>query len=54
VSELPDPDIWRAANLLIQQYGEFARATAQRTADEMADRGDAGGQRVWERKQLLY
>jgi hypothetical protein len=33
---LPELDIWRAANLLIQQYGERAEIEAARKADPNA------------------
>ncbi|MGH9466566.1 MAG: hypothetical protein ACRD1Y_04365 [Terriglobales bacterium] len=41
VSEL---DIWRAANLLIRQYGADAEIEAARHADLMLDCGDRDGQ----------
>jgi hypothetical protein len=46
ISEL---DIWRAANLLIRQYGANAEIEAARRADLMLDRGDRDGQLVWMR-----
>jgi hypothetical protein len=42
-----DRDIWRAANLLISEYGDGAEFLATRRADEMLDRGDHEGGTVW-------
>jgi hypothetical protein len=42
-------DIWRAANLLIQQHGLDAEIEAARKADLMLDSGDRDGQLVWMR-----
>jgi hypothetical protein len=44
-----DLDIWRAANLLIQNHGDGAELEAFRLADLMLDRGDQQGQAVWMR-----
>jgi len=44
---IPDRDIWRAANLLIREYKADAEVVAARRADEMLERGDHDGQRVW-------
>jgi hypothetical protein len=44
---IPELDIWRAANLLIQQHGEDAEIVAAQRADQMLDRDDHDGQRVW-------
>jgi hypothetical protein len=44
---LTDIDIWRAANLLIQQDGEDAEIVAAQRADVMLDRGDRDGELVW-------
>jgi hypothetical protein len=40
-------DIWRAANLLIERYGDDAEWEAARLADLAIDKGDARGERVW-------
>ena len=40
-------DIWRSANLLVQQYGDQADLEAAQRADAMLDRGDKDGKRVW-------
>jgi hypothetical protein len=42
-----DRDIWRAANLLISEYGDGAEFVAARRADEMLDSGDHEGETVW-------
>jgi hypothetical protein len=44
---LTDLDIYRAANLLIQQHGGDAVIEAGRLLDLMLDRGDMEGRRVW-------
>jgi hypothetical protein len=41
---IPDIDIWLAANLLIQRYGDKAEIVAAQRADEMLDRGAASRQ----------
>ena len=46
---IPDRDIWRAANLLISEHEADAEIVAARRADEMLERGDGDGQRVWRR-----
>jgi hypothetical protein len=51
---IPDRDIWRAANLLIREHKADAEIVASRRADEMLERGDHDGQRVWLRiKQAI-
>jgi hypothetical protein len=42
-------DIWRAANLLIKQYGSEAELVAAQRVDEMLTRGDLEGRDVWRR-----
>lgn len=44
---IPEIDIWRAANLVIQQHGADAELHAARRADDLLDRGDHEGQAVW-------
>jgi hypothetical protein len=44
---IPDRDIWRAANLLIREHKADAEIVAAQRADEMLERGDLDGQRVW-------
>ena len=46
---MDDRDIWRAANLLIQKHGQDAVLHASQRADELLDRGDMDGSRVWQR-----
>ena len=43
---IPDLDIWRAANLLIQRHGEDAEIVAAQRADQMLERGDPESERV--------
>ena len=42
-------DIWRAANVLIQQYGDTASLHAAQRADELLEKGDMEGRRQWQR-----
>jgi len=42
-----DLDIYRTANLLIQQHGEEATILAAMKGDEMLAKGDLKGQTVW-------
>ena len=44
---IPDVDIWRAANLVIEQHGENAEIVAAQRADLMLERGDPEGWLVW-------
>lgn len=44
-----DLDIYRSANQLIRQHGDDARFHAAQTIDEMIDKGDIGGQAIWQR-----
>lgn len=34
-----DPDIWRAANLMVKRHGDGAAAMAAKRAEELAARG---------------
>jgi len=43
-----DPDIWRAANLLVKRHGADAALVAGRRADELLA-GDVEGCAVWKR-----
>ncbi len=43
---VPEPDIYRSANLLIKQYGEDAARRATRRADTLLEGGDMEGRRV--------
>ena len=49
MGEIPESDIWCVANLMIREHGVEAEIVAARRADEMLDRGDIDGQRVWMR-----
>jgi len=42
-----DKDIYRTANLLIQQHGDEATIHAAMIADEMLEKGDLDGKAVW-------
>ena len=44
---ISDPDIWRAANLLIQQYGSDAEIFAALQVDEFSEQVDADGCALW-------
>ena len=44
-----DPDIFRAAKLLIDQHGDDAPIRAAMRADELLDEGDVDGALVWRR-----
>lgn len=47
---MPSPiDIYRTANLFIQQYGEDAAIQAAMKADEMLEARDMDGKTVWMR-----
>ena len=42
-----DLDIYRSANLIVQQHGDEAPIEAAMHADAMLNKGDRGGQRAW-------
>ncbi len=46
---IPDLDIYRAANVIIKQYGQDAPIHAAMNADAMLDKGDLDGYAVWKR-----
>ena len=46
---IDDPDIYRAATLLIDQHGEDAPLRAAQRADELLEEGDFDGSKVWGR-----
>jgi len=52
-SMIDDRDIWRAAELLVERYGDGAgaEAEAEKRVDELLSRGDAEGGAVWRRIQ---
>ncbi len=44
---MSDSDIYRSANLLIDQHGEDAARHAAMRADALLEAGDKEGRRVW-------
>ena len=46
-SPIPDIDVWRVANLLIEKHGENAEIVAAQRVDELAEREDYDGRGVW-------
>jgi hypothetical protein len=46
---IDDPDIFRAAKLLIDKHGNDAAIHAAQRCDELADLGDLDGVAVWRR-----
>ena len=46
---ISDPDIWRAAQLLVKRHGADAPIVAAQRADELFDQGDLDGTAVWKR-----
>jgi hypothetical protein len=44
-----DPDIWRAANLLLRRYGVDAAIRAAQCADELFADGASDGYAIWKR-----
>ncbi len=46
---IPDLDIYRSANLLVEQHGEDAPLEAAMRADQMLEAGDMEGFAVWKR-----
>ena len=44
-----DPDIWRAANLLVKRHGSDAPSVASTRADELLGERDSEGWAVWRR-----
>jgi hypothetical protein len=42
-----DLDIWRAADLLVKQYGDDAQSAAALLANARRTKGDSTGERVW-------
>ena len=47
INVIDEPDIYRAAKILIDQHGEDAAERAERRASELWDEGDAEGTAVW-------
>ena len=46
---IPDPDIYRAAQVLVRQHGEDAPLEAAMRADAMLEKGDLDGYAAWKR-----
>ena len=46
---IPNPEIYRTANLLVKQHGEDAPIHAAMKADELLEKGDLGGYAAWRR-----
>ena len=46
---IPDRDVYRAASVIIKQYGEDARLHATKRADAMRVAGDADAHATWKR-----
>lgn len=46
---IPDLDIFRAANVLIDQHGADAPVEAAMRVDALLDKGDLDGRAVWRR-----
>ena len=44
-----DPDVWRAAKLLVDRHGNDASIQAAMRADELMAAGDTEGWEVWKR-----
>ena len=44
---IPELDIWRVANLMLNRYGNDATAEGTKRAEELAANGDLGGVAVW-------
>jgi len=47
MSPTSDKDIWRSANLLIQQHGEDAGIHAAQMVDKFLEEGDLDGHKTW-------
>ena len=44
---IADIDLWRAANVMIEGYGDGAATEAAMRADEFLDQGSIDGERLW-------
>ena len=47
----PDLDIYRSATMFLDRHGDGASLHAANRADELLDKGDMDGRRVWLRIQ---
>ena len=46
---IPEIDIWRVADLMLERYGDEADIESAIRAEELADAGDWAGEAVWRR-----
>ena len=46
---ISDPDIWRAAQLIVKRHSADALIVAAQRADELFNEGDLDGAAVWRR-----
>ncbi len=46
---LPERDIWQAAKIMIDRFGNDAIIESAKRADELPDEGDYEGSAVWQR-----
>jgi hypothetical protein len=46
---ISDPDIWRAAQLIVKRHGADAAIVAAQRADELFNEGDLDGAAIWKR-----
>jgi hypothetical protein len=46
---IPEIDVWRVANLMLNHYGDEAETESVKRADELAEAGDHNGAAVWRR-----
>ena len=44
---IPEIDIWRVANLMLNRFGDEAAGESAKRADELAAAGDLAGVAVW-------
>ena len=46
---IDEPDIWRAASLLVKRHGDDAAPVAARCVDELRAAGNTAGCAIWRR-----
>ena len=46
---IPEIDIWRVANLMLNRYGDEADIESAIRAEELAEKGDWTGEAIWRR-----
>ena len=49
VAEIACTDVWRAANMMMELYGDAATINAAMRADALLDQGDTEGFFIWKR-----